>query len=198
MRQLDAVLLRDLAHAPSVRPRARDEVQLARDAARVERGDGYVVGLEMVGMVVAGVGEVGDHHLRAELLEELDQARGDDAVRLMVERPWVVVLRPVLHARVAVAEKLRVRHAERLGCDLQLAQTDARDVVGVVPFLAGLDVAGRIAEFSVGAGDQHRTHAFRRIAGEGATGAVRLVVGVCVYRHQRQFGHVHSLPDEHR
>ena len=152
----------------------------------------------MVGVVVAGVGEVGDHHLRTELLEELDEARRHDVVGLTMERARVLVLRPVLHARVAVAENLRMRHAERLGCHFELTQPDPGDVVGIVPVLSRLDVTGRVTELSVGAGDEHRAHAFCRIAGEGAAGAVRLVVGVRVHRHQRQLGHAHSLPDEQR
>ena len=87
-RQLDAVLLGDLAHPPAVRARARDQVQLARDVARVERGDGHVVRLQVIGVVVAGVGEVRDQDLRAELLDQLDQPRGDDVVGLPVEGAW--------------------------------------------------------------------------------------------------------------
>ena len=189
LRHLDAVLLGDLAHPPAVRTRAGDQIQLARDVARVERGDGDVVRLQVIGVVVPGVGEVRDHDLRAEPLDQLDQARRDHVVGLPVEGARVLVLRPAVHPRVAVAERLHVRHAERLGGHLQLAEPDARDVVGIVALLAGLDVAGRVAELAVRAGDEHRPDAFGRVAGEGDPGAVRLVVGVRVHRHQRQVGH---------
>jgi hypothetical protein len=56
----------------------------------------------------------------------------------------------------------------------------------VVPRFTGFDAARGVTAASVGAGHQDRRDPFRRIAGEGTTGAGRLVIGVGVHRHQRQ------------
>ena len=109
----------------------------------------------------------------------------------------MVVLGPAPHPAVAVAERLDVRDAER-GCrHLELAEPDARDVVGVVAVLARLDVPGRVAELAVRARDEHGADALGGVAGERAAGAVRLVVGVRVHRHEGEDAvvcHAASMP----
>jgi hypothetical protein len=69
-----------------------------------------------------------------------------------------------------------------------------------VGFVVGLHATGQVTELAVGAGDQHRAHAFRGVLGEDAARRRRLVVGMSMHRHQgeRIVGHGQDMmPQAH-
>src|SRR5262249_10459157 len=69
------------------------------------------------------------------------------------------------------------------------------DLLLVVPVIARLDLAGRIAELSVSAGDNDGADALIRVVGQHATRARRFVVGVGMDGHQGEgVWHGPSMP----
>ncbi len=135
-------------------------------------------------MPVEAVLVVGHHDLRLVGAHEVGQPARRLLDRGAPEAAGRVVLRPALHPRVVVAEQLQVRDAEDLATGLQLTAAQRDDDALVVAGVARLEPAGRVAQLTVRAGDEHGTYALSAVAGQDAARADGLVVGVGVHGHE--------------
>jgi len=162
----------------------RGEVELGRDAGARGGGDGCFGRVHVVRVLVGARGVIGDHDLRLVPLDQGADPPGHLGSGDVAEGAGPVLVVPVRHAGVVIAERLKVGDAQDLAGLAQLRQPQLRHHLLVVTVLAGLDSTGRIPELTVRAGHDHGTDSLVTVGGQHAAGARCLVVGVCVYRHQ--------------
>src|SRR5260370_8189864 len=95
----------------------------------------------MIWMLVHAVRVVGDHDLRAVLVDQAADPVGDIAQRDVAERLRAVPVLPFRHAGIVVAEQLKLGDAEVLACLAQLGQPGQSDARPVVALLAWLEAS---------------------------------------------------------
>jgi hypothetical protein len=127
--------------------------------------------VDVIGMLVGARGVIGDHDLRPVPLHQGTDPGGHLGHRDVAEGTGTVLVVPVRHARVVVAERLEVGDAEDLAGLAQLREPLLRHRLLVVAVLAGLDPAGRIPELTVRAGHDHGADSGVAVGGQHATGA---------------------------
>ena len=169
-----------------VAPSPSGEVQLRRDAGALDGRQRDPIRLDVIGMVVAAELVVGDHDLRLMALHQGREACRALLDRHVAERVRTVLVLPLDHARVLIAELLEDINTEDVACLVQLGQTDCRDGCFVVGDVARFDTARSIAELTIGAGDHDRPDALVGVHGQHAPGARRLVVRMSMHGHQSE------------
>ena len=95
-----------------------------------------------------------------------------------------ILVGPIDHPGVVVAEHLEMVDAELLAGLLELDSAGGDDRCLVVALLAGLHPAGGVAQLTVRAGDDHGADALGGSPGQDAAGADGLVVRVGVDCHE--------------
>lgn len=125
----------------------------------------------MIRVVVATLFVVGHDDVGPVQLVQLGEPFGRLLQGHVAEHVVPVLVLPVGHAGVVVAEHLEVGDAERFACPLELAPPDSGDLVGIVPVRPRLDTAGGIAELAVGAGHHDGPQPLGGVAGENSASA---------------------------
>ena len=191
-RHLRAGRAQRLPYLPPGAAAHRRQVELRRDAGLCRGGLCGAAGVHVVRVLVGALVVVGDQDLRTVLGDEAADPARHFLERHVPERVRPVLVLPVRHARVVVAERFHVADLEDPGRLFEFGQTQPGDCLRVVAGLAGLDPAGGVPVLAVGAGDNHCSDALVGVGSEdAATG--RLVVGVGVYRHQgERLCHTHQ------
>ena len=160
----------------------------ARVAVRVggglERLDGDLVGLDVVGVRVAAVLVVGQHHVRPELADGADQRLGrlrrlQREAAIWQRRQRVALGQP----GIGEAEELLL-DAEDLPGPGHLLAPDAGQVGADLGPVHGL--VQDVAALAAGQGADQDLHALAHIPGHGGGALARLVVGMRVHGHQPQ------------
>ena len=118
-----------------------------------------MVRLQVVGMLVAVVDAVRRHDIRLVGLHERGEPVSRDVDGYGAECALVILVIPVRHAGVVVAEQLDLRHAQQLASLSQLAPSRRGHRLGVMACFARLDSAWAVAKLAVGAGDDDRADA---------------------------------------
>ena len=139
--------------------------------------------MHVVRVLVRALVVVADQHLRAVCPDQFADPARDLGQRDVAERARVVLVLPLGHAGVTVAEGLQVGDAEDLDRLPKLGEAQLRHLLRVMAVLAGLDAAGGITELAVGTGDDDRSDALVGVGGEDATAGC-LVVRVGVNCHE--------------
>ena len=119
-----------------VAPTPSGEVQLGGDAGALDGRQRDAIRLDMIRMVVPTELVVGDHDLRLIALHQDRKARRALLDRHVPERPRTILVLPLDHARVLIAELLEDMNTEDVARLVQLGQTDRRD---------GRFIVGRVA-----------------------------------------------------